>query len=345
MGIKRRREMDAKFVAERLRIIYGRQSEDFAQEVVEELKKKPGFEKFHLTPVRVEEFKDGEIKPKVLESMRQKDVYVIQRFHDEPYGVNEDIWELFLLNDTVMRDSARSVTNVLPYLPYSRQEKKVEGRVPISAKVLISFLEHQKIARIITMDLHAPAIQAFADIPIDNLEARAIFLPYLQKKCTDETVLVSPDLGGATRVQTYAKSLGINFSIIRKRREIYNRNIVELKEIEGEQNLRGKNMILIDDIVDTGGTIVSSYKLLRERGAANVMVICSHSLLSAPAESKLKEWNCTIIGTNSIPHSHEFLERNKKWFFMKNIAPYFAEAIYRIQMGRSLSEDKVLFPK
>ena len=328
-----------------MRVICGRQCREFCKKIETELRKKQGFENFHLTDVTVEEFKDGEIKPKIMESMRKKDVYIVQRFRDSPYGINEDLWELFLLNDAAIRDSAKSITNVLPYIPYSRQEKKVEGRVPISAKVLISFLEFQKIERIITMDLHAPAIQAFANIPIDNLESRAIFLPYLKKICTENTVLISPDLGGAARVQQFAKSLGINFATIRKRRDIQNRNLVEVNEVDGEQELEGKEAIIIDDIVDTGGTIVKSYELLKKRGVSSVKVICSHPILSWPAEEKLKKSSCKVIGTDSIPLPKEFVERNKDWLEIKSIAPYFAEAIYRIQLGHSLSENKILFPK
>lgn len=325
-----------------MRIVYGRSGKEFAEKICEKFKDYSGMNDISPSETEVQVFNDGELKPKIKENLRRKDVYVVQRFHRHPYGVNEDIMELILINDAVKRASARSITNVLPYMPYSRQEKKIEGRVPISSKKIISILERDA-DRIVTMDLHSPPIQGFSEIPIDNLEAKALFSRLIKERWDPEdTVLVSPDLGGAERVEDYSTMLKMERATIRKKR--MEDNSPEVREIEGMKTVGGMNAVIIDDMIDTGGTIQRSYELLDELGAEEIYALSSHPILSEPALEKLPSLDIEVIGTDTIPHTQEFLEENKDWFDIRTVSNLFAEAIYKIQTGGSISQSKLLFP-
>lgn len=318
---------------EQVRIVYGRQGKEFALLIADELKKKEGLQDFQITDVELTEFADGEIKPRILGSVRGKDVYVVQRFHEKPFGINEDLWELYLLNDALIRESARSITNVLPYLPYCRQDKRVINGEPISSKVMISFLEHQKINRIITMDLHSAAIQAFANFPIDNLYARPLLANIVEKEFNKDAILVSPDLGGSSRVEEYARMLGKEFVTVRKKRSVENRDLVEMREIEGIEDLKGKNAIIIDDMVDTAGTIEKCCEVLKARGVKEIFVLCTHAILSGDAVNKLRKNDCRLIATDAIP----LIKDIDKSIRIESAAKYFADAIYKIQIGEPLN--------
>ncbi|MFB6089282.1 MAG: ribose-phosphate diphosphokinase [Candidatus Aenigmatarchaeota archaeon] len=325
-----------------MRIVYGRSGKKFAEKICKKLRRYPKMGNITVSETELEVFNDSEIKPKIKENLRRKDVFIVQRFHRKPYGVNEDLMELILLNDAVKRASARTITNVLPYMPYSRQEKKVEGRVPISSKKVISILERD-INRIVTMDLHSPAIQGFSEVPIDNLESKSSFSNLIEERWNKEnTILVSPDLGGAARVEDYSNKLGMERATIRKKRVENNRP--EVREIEGTESVKDKDAIIIDDMIDTGGTIKKSYNLLNRLGARNISAFCTHPILSPPASERLSELDIEIMGSDTIPHTDEFLERNKKWFRVESVSELFAEAIHKIQTGGSISQSKLLFP-
>lgn len=325
-----------------MRIVYGRSGKKFAERICEKLREYPNMEDMSVSETEVQVFSDGELKPKVKENLRRKDVYVVQRFHRVPYGVNEDLMELILINDAVKRASARSITNVLPYLPYSRQDKKIEGRVPISSKKVISVLERDA-DRIITMDLHSSPIQGFSEIPIDNLEAKSLIARIIDERWdSDEATLVSPDLGGAERVEGYSNALKMDRATIRKKRTENNRP--EMREIEGGNKVKGREAIIIDDMIDTGGTVKKSVELLRELGVEGIHVFTTHPILSPPAPEKLSSLGVEVTATDTIPHTEEFLEKNKDWLKIETTSKMFAEAIYKIQVGGSISQSKLLFP-
>ncbi|MFB6076264.1 MAG: ribose-phosphate diphosphokinase [Candidatus Aenigmatarchaeota archaeon] len=325
-----------------MRIVYGRSGKKFAERICEKLRKYPKMGNITVSKTELEVFNDSEIKPKIKENLRRKDVFIVQGFHREPCGVNEDLMELILLNDAVKRASARTITNVLPYMPYSRQEKKIEGRVPISSKKVISILE-KDVNRIVTMDLHSPAIQGFSEIPLDNLESKALFSHLIEEDWNKEnTVLVSPDLGGASRVEDYSNKLGMERATIRKKRVENNRP--EMREIEGIESVEGKDVIIIDDMIDTGGTIKKSHELLDKLEAENIFAFCTHPILSPPASERLSKLDIQVIGSDTIPHTDKFLERNKNWFRVESVDELFAEAIHKIQTGGSISQSRLLFP-
>lgn len=325
-----------------MRIVYGRSGKRFAERVCEKLREYPSMEDIVTSKTEVQVFSDGELKPKVKENLRKKDVYIVQRFHRIPHGINEDLMELILLNDAVKRASAKSITNILPYMPYSRQDKKVEGRVPISSKKIISILESDA-DRIITMDLHAQAIQGFSEIPIDNLEARALFTRLINERWDPEdAVLVSPDLGGAERIEDYSDALKMDRVTIRKKRTVDNKP--ETREIEGRDKVQGREAIVIDDMIDTGGTIKKSVEVLEKYGVEDIHVFTTHPLLSPPAPKSLSSVGIDVTGTDTVPHTEEFLENNKDWFDVHTVSKMFAEAIYKIQTGGSLSQSVLLFP-
>ncbi|MFW5912036.1 MAG: ribose-phosphate diphosphokinase [Candidatus Hadarchaeota archaeon] len=322
-------------------IIYGRQGKEFAKKIWTELKDLPEGEKISLTGVKTEVFNDGELKPQINDSVRGRDVYVVQRFHKHPHGVNEDLMELLLINDAAKRASAESIINVLPYFPYSRQDKMVDRRVPISAKKVVSMLE-EDVDGIITMDIHSKPIQGFSKIPIDNLEAKDMFTKLIEERWNkEEVVLVSPDLGSAERVESYSKILEVERATIRKVRGEENRP--ETREVEGKKSLEGKNAIIIDDMIDTGGTIKKAAELLKEEGSQEINVLTTHPIFSEPATKRLSNLGINVIGTDTIPHHKEFLDENQQWFEVETVSQMFAEAIYRDHTGKSFSESEKLF--
>lgn len=324
------------------RIVYGRSCKKFAEKICEKLKEYSNIENIALSETETQVFSDGELKPKVKENLRRKDVFVVQRFHKSPYGINEDLMELILLNDAVKRASAKSITNILPYMPYSRQDKKIEGRVPISSKKIISILERD-IDRIITMDLHSPPIQGFSEIPIDNLEAEALFTHLIEERWDpEEAVLVSPDLGGAERIEDYSDALQMPRVTIRKKRT--ESNGPEMKEIEGRSKIGEREAIILDDMIDTGGTIKESVDLLRSLEVEDIHAFTTHPILSPPAPERLSKLDIDVTGTDTMPHTEKFLENNEDWLNIKTVSKLFAEAIYKIQMGGSLSQSNILFP-
>lgn len=243
----------------------------------------------------VSRFSDGEVQINIEESIRGSDVYVLQSTC-EP--VNEHMMELLIMIDALKRASAKSINIVMPYYGYARQDRKARSREPITAKLVADLLETAGATRVITLDLHAPQIQGFFNIPIDHLQGVPILSDYFEKKNLQDIIVVSPDHGGVTRARKLADRLKTPIGIIDKRRP--RPNVAEVMNIIG--NVEGKTAILIDDIIDTGGTISLAATALIENGATEVYACCTHPVLSGPAIERIKDSNIKeLVVTNSIP--------------------------------------------
>jgi len=275
-------------------------------------------------------FSDGEVQVKINESVRGKDVFVIQ---PTSQPANESLMELLITIDAMRRASARRITAVLPYYGYARQDRKARSRDPITAKLVANLITTAGARRVLTMDLHAGQIQGFFDIPVDHLLAVPILAKYFMEKGLDggNTVVVSPDLGGVTRSRELAGRLNTPLAIIDKRRP--EPNVAEIMNIIGDIN--GKNVIMIDDIIDTAGTITLGAEALLEKGAKEVYACCSHPILSGPAIERLEKSPVKeVVVTNSILLPEEKLIPKIK---VLSIAPLLGEAIRRIHDDLSVS--------
>jgi ribose-phosphate pyrophosphokinase len=278
---------------------------------------------------RIERFSDGEIRVRIMESVRGADVFVVQ---PTCCDVNENIMELLIMIDALKRASAKRITAVLPYYGYARQDRKAEARAPITAKLLANVITAGGATRVLTMDLHAGQIQGFFDIPVDHLPGVPILAEYFLSKEVGEVVVVSPDLGGVTRARDLAERIGAPLAIIDKRRPAP--NVAEVMNIIGE--IDGKTVVMIDDIIDTAGTITLGANALIERGAKDVYACCTHAVLSGPAIERLENSVIKeVIVTNTIP-----LPPAKKIDKIKtlSVAPLLGEAIIRIHEDLSVSK-------
>ena len=275
-------------------------------------------------------FSDGEIMVQINENVRGTDVFVLQ---PTCMPINYNIMELLLIADALKRASAKRITAVMPYYGYSRQDRKVQPRVPISAKLVADLITAAGINRILTMDLHAAQIQGFFNIPVDNLYASPVLLDYVQEKyTTKKLVIVSPDAGGVERARAFAKMLQCSIAIVDKRREAA--NVSQIMNVIGE--VEKKDTIILDDMIDTGGTIIQAADALTKKGARQVVAACTHAVLSGSAiekvnNSAIKE----LIVTNTIPFDSK-KEQCKKLTVL-SIAPLLGEAIKRIHEESSVS--------
>jgi len=277
-------------------------------------------------------FSDGEISVNIYETVRGADVFIVQSTCNP---VNDNLMELLIMIDAFKRASAGRVTAVMPYFGYARQDRKSKARDPISAKLVADLLTAAGADRVLTMDLHAAQIQGFFNIPVDHLVGAPIISSYYLDKFKDELsdfVVVSPDLGSVTRARNYASRLNVPIAIVDKRRP--KPNVSEVMNIIGD--IKDKKVILVDDMIDTAGTIVNGAKALKERGAVEVYACCTHAVLSGPAierieNSPIKE----LVVLDTIPLSTaKHLDKIK----VLSVAPAFAEAIKRIDGDISLSE-------
>ncbi|MCB1200873.1 MAG: ribose-phosphate pyrophosphokinase [Leptospiraceae bacterium] len=281
-----------------------------------------------LSPVDIRRFSDGEISVKILDNVRGSDVFLIQSTSNP---ANDHLVELLLMVDALNRASARRITVVIPYYGYGRQDRKVEPRVPISAKVVARVLESVGIRRVLCMDLHADQIQGFFDVPVDHLFSAPVLYEYLNKQNYPNLTIVSPDSGGAERARFFAKRLDASLAIIDKRRE--RANEADVMNIIG--NVEGKTCIVIDDMIDTAGTIVKGSIALKENGAAKVIAAATHGVLSGPAVERLREAPIeTLIITDTINIPESTKMANMK---ILSVASLFADAIIRIHEERSVS--------
>lgn len=284
----------------------------------------------NLGAVRVKRFADGEIAMAMDETVRGADVFIIQ---PTCAPVNDNLMELLIMIDAVRRASARRVAAVIPYYGYARQERKSRPRDPISAKLVANLVTAAGADRVVTMDLHAGAIQGFFDIPVDHLAGVPILAEFYRNKGLENVVVVSPDLGGVTRARVLADRLGCEIAIIDKRRP--EPNVAEIMNIIG--NVAGKTVIMADDIIDTAGTITMGAKALMDFGAKEVFACCTHAVLSPPALERL---NASVISevlvTNTIPVRPEVQAACPK-ITVLSVAPLLGEAIVRIHENLSIS--------
>jgi len=258
-----------------------------------------------LGKASVRQFADGEIYLQIQENVRGTDVFVVQ---PTCTPVDRNLMELLLMIDALKRSSAQRITAVLPYYGYARQDRKDKPRVPISAKLVASLIERAGADRILALDLHAAQIQGFFDVPVDHLFSAPVMIEYFKPQETQHLTVVSPDAGGVERARAFAKRLRAPLAIIDKRREEV--NVAEVMHIIGR--VKGRNCLIVDDLIDTGGTLVKATEALLEKGATSVSACATHAVLSGPAverieNSQLKE----VVLTNSIPFSEEAQRSSK----------------------------------
>ena len=281
-----------------------------------------------LGKAEVKQFSDGEISVEIGENVRGADVFIIQ-----PTGtpVNDNLMELLIMIDAVRRASARRITAVMPYYGYARQDRKVRPRVPITAKAVADMLMVVGTRRVLCMDLHAGQIQGFFNIPVDHLYAAPVLLRHIRNKFTD-VVMVSPDAGGVERTRAFAKRLNSDLAIIDKRRERAN----ECEAVQVIGKVEGKTAVLLDDMVDTAGTLCSGAEILMDAGAKEVHACCSHGVLSGPAIERIEK-SClkSLVVTNSIPLGEKAEKTDK--ITVLSVGQLLGEAIKRIHSEDSVS--------
>lgn len=303
-----------------IKLLTGTSNQKLAKEVSDYLN-------IPLSDAIVSRFSDGEVRVQINESMRGEDVFVIQSLCPP---INENIMELLLILDAIKRASAGRITAVIPYYAYARQDRKDKPRVPISARLLADLITVAGAQRVVVVDLHSPQIQGFFNIPVDNLHALGVLYDYLKDKVDGETVVVSPDAGGVEMARLLANKIGCPIAISYKRRP--EPNVAEVLDLIGD--VKGKRAIIVDDIIDTAGTVCAAGELLLSRGASRVDVVATHGLLSGPAVERLRKSPVEeVVITNTIPAEHKNLEKLK----VVSVAPLIGEAIRRIHEGESVS--------
>lgn len=251
---------------------------------------------------KVHHFADGEILVEIEESVRGKDVFIVQSTSNP---VTENLMEILVLTDALKRASAKEITAVIPYFGYARQDRKTKPRQPITSRLVADLLTVAGVDRVVTVDLHARQIQGFFDIPVDEMEALPLICRYIKNKNIEDLCVVSPDHGGATRARKMSEALDCPIAIIDKRRP--KPNVAEVMGIIGD--VAGKNCVLIDDMIDTAGTIVAGAQILKEKGAKDVYIACTHGVLSGPAVDRLKDCvakEVIITDTIAIPEEKRF---------------------------------------
>jgi ribose-phosphate pyrophosphokinase len=283
-----------------------------------------------LGKAKVARFSDGEVDVEIHQNVRARDIFVLQ---PTCAPTNEHLMELCIMVDALKRASARRVTAVIPYFGYARQDRRPRStRVPISAKVVANMLEAVGVERLLTMDLHADQIQGFFNIPVDNIYASPVLLSDLKSKRYDELVVVSPDVGGVVRARALAKQLGCELAIIDKRRP--RANVSEVMHVIGE--VEGRNCVIMDDMIDTAGTLVKAAEVLKERGAKKVYAYCTHAVFSGSAIERIRTSLLDeVVITNTIP----LREEGRKCAKVRqlSVAFLFAETIRRISDGESVT--------
>jgi len=300
-----------------LKLISGTANKELAEEVAKNLN-------LPLTEIEIKSFNDGEIYARVLESVRGTDVYVIQPTCPD---VNHNLMELLVIIDALKRSSPARITAVTPYFGYARQDKKIKPREPITAKLVTRMIEIAGANRAIMFDLHCPQIQGYFDIPSDNLDLLPTFIEYIMNKNIKDLVIVAPDVGGTIRTRLLAKVLNAPIAIVDKRRP--KPGVAEVENVIGD--VRGKTAILIDDLIDTAGTITESAKILKKFGAKEIYVLATHAVLSGPAIKRLEEAPIKeVILTNTMP-----IPKEKKINKIKiiSVADLLAETIRRCNQG------------
>lgn len=275
-------------------------------------------------------YSDGEFQPSYEESIRGTRLFIIGSTNPGP----ENLMEMLLMIDAAKRASARHITAVLPYFGWARQDRKDKPRVPIAAKLVAKMLEAAGATRIITMDLHADQIQGFFEKPVDHLFASTIFLPYLKSLNLDNLTIASPDMGGSKRAYAYSKALESDVVICYKQRAVA--NTISYMELIGD--VKGKNVVLVDDMVDTAGTLTTAADLMMERGALSVRAICTHPILSGNAYERIENSQLEeLIVTDSIP-----LKQTSKKIRVLSCAELFASVMYNVHYNKSISSQFIM---
>ncbi|MFQ5479765.1 MAG: ribose-phosphate pyrophosphokinase [Thermodesulfobacteriota bacterium] len=305
-----------------IRLFSGNSNKSLSEEIAAHL----GME---IGKAEVKSFSDGEICVDIQESVRSREVYVVQSTSSPG---NHNLMELLIMLDALKRASAQSITAVIPYYGYARQDRKVAPRTPITAKLVADLIATAGATRVVCMDLHAGQIQGFFDIPVDNLFATPVLLDHIKGRFDDNVVIVSPDAGGVERTRAFAKRLGASIAIIDKRRSAP--NVSEVMHVVGD--VSGKTAILLDDMIDTAGTITQAAKALEGFGASEVYACCTHPVLSGPAISRIEASPIKeLVVTNTIPLDER--GRNCGKLKVVSIGSLLAEAIKRIHSGDSVS--------
>lgn len=283
-----------------------------------------------LGQMNITHFADGEFAVSYEESIRGAHVFLVQSTQPN----SDNLMELLLMIDAAKRASAKSIVAVIPYFGWARQDRKDKPRVSIGAKLVADLLSVAGIDRLITMDLHADQIQGFFDIPVDHLYASAVFLPYIESLKLDNLVIAAPDAGGSKRASTFSKYLGVPLVLCNKTRE--KANVVASMQIIGD--VKGKNVVLIDDIVDTAGTITKAADVMMEAGAKSVRAIASHCVMSDPASLRVQESGLVeMVFTDSIPYTKGCAKVKQL-----SIADMFAETIRRVMNNESISSQYII---
>ncbi|MEZ7916623.1 MAG: ribose-phosphate pyrophosphokinase [Polaribacter sp.] len=278
-----------------------------------------------LGKVKTTYFSDGEFQPAFQESVRGKRVFII----GSTFPNADNLMEMLLMLDAAKRASARHITAVMPYFGWARQDRKDQPRVAIGAKLVANLLQSAGATRIITMDLHADQIQGFFEKPVDHLYASTIFMPYVKSLNLDNLTIASPDMGGSKRAYAYSKHLHCDVVICYKQRK--KANVISHMELIGD--VKGKNVILVDDMIDTGGTLAHAANLMMERGAISVRAICTHPILSGDAYNKIQESGLTeLIVSDTIP-----LKKETSKIKVVSCAPLFADVMHNVQDNTSIS--------
>lgn len=307
----------------KIKIFSGNSNPKMAQEICQSLE-------IPLGKAEVKHFSDGEVSVEIHESVRGMQVFVIQSTCPP---VNDNLMELLVMIDALKRASSEEITAVIPYYGYGRQDRKVFPRAPITAKLVADLLETAGVKRVISMELHAGQIQGFFNIPVDHLYSSPEMVDYFRSKFNKDMVVVSPDAGGVERARAYAQRLGVGLAIIDKRRE--SPNVAQIMNIVGD--VKGKNAVILDDMVDTAGTLVRAAEALKDNGAKKVYGACTHPVLSGPAVERISDSPIEeMIVTNTIP-LREDAEKSKKLKVL-SVSKLFADAIKMVYQRGSVSK-------
>jgi ribose-phosphate pyrophosphokinase len=283
----------------------------------------------HLGNIKLTDFSDGENYCQILENVRGRDVFVIQ---PTCQPVNDNLMELLLIMDALKRASVQRVNAVIPYYGYARQDRKDKPRVPITSRMVADLLEAVGMDRLICVDVHAAQIQGFFNVPVDHLFAAPVLIAHIAKMGLQDLTVVSPDAGGVERARAYAKRLGTQLAIVDKRREVA--NVAEVMNVIGD--VRGKSCFIVDDIIDTAGTLCETVKALMGKGAKAVYAACTHPVLSGPAVDRLNASEITrVLVTDTIPIGEKAVRCPK--IEVLSVAPLLGEAIHRIHDESSVS--------
>lgn len=307
----------------KLRIFTGNANPDLAREIAKYLNTSIG-------DAVINRFNNGEVQVMINESVRGKDIFVVQPTCGP--SVNDNVMELLIMVDAFKRASASHITAVIPYYGYARQDRKARGREPITAKLMADLLECAGVTRVVTIDLHAAQIQGFFNIPFDHMPGQPILADYIKNKNLENMIVVSPDLGGVSRARGMAQRLDCSMAIIDKRRP--EPGVAEVMNLIG--SVEGKTAILVDDMVDTAGSLVEAAKAVKKFGAKEIYACCTHPILTDPALSRIAQSDITeLVVTNTIP-----LPPNKKHPKIKvlSVAPILAETVLRIFNDWSVSQ-------